>query len=61
MASGVFDLVIMLVGNTVEVGTSVVLDICVFKTHDDVIPDPDPLMSTFQRNNHAAFIRQYNL
>jgi len=58
VASGVFDLVIMLVGSMVEVATSVVLDICVSKKHDGVISDPDPLMSTFQRNNHACSLNK---
>ena len=49
-----FVIMVAVEGEMVEVGMSVALDICVSKEHDGVIPDPDPLMPTFQRNNHAA-------
>ena len=46
-----FIIMVAVEGEMVEVGMSVALDICV---SNGVIPDPDPLMPTFQRNNHAA-------
>lgn len=51
---GGFVIMVAVEGNMVEVGMSVALDMCVSKEHDGAIPNPDPLMSTSQRNDHAC-------